>query len=235
MSKKAVCYLRVSTEEQAFEGVSLDSQDEKVRAYCLIAGLEIEAVIREEGVSAGRKLSERSGGRELLSLIQKKKVQHIVALKLDRLFRDAEDALHQSKEWDKADVALHFVDLGGQTINTSSAMGRMFFTMAAAFAEMERNLISERTATAMNFKKSHKQVYSPVPYGFDRNGEELVQNEQEQNTVQKIMKWREKGWSLQKIADRLNYLGIESKNGGQWYGSTINYITKNTVYTEAGI
>lgn len=233
--KKAVIYTRVSTSEQAIEGVSLDSQDERVRAYCTMAGLEVEAVIREEGVSAGKKLSERPGGRELLSLVQKKKVSHIVALKLDRLFRDAEDALHQSKEWDRADVALHFVDMGGQTINTSSAMGRMFFTMAAAFAEMERNLISERTSSALSFKKNHKQVYSPVPYGFDRNGEELVQNEQEQSNVQKIMKWREKGWSLQKIADRLNTLGIESKNGGQWYGSTINYITKNTIHTEAGI
>jgi len=230
--KKAVCYLRVSTEEQAFEGVSLDSQDEKVRAYCLIAGLEIEAVIREEGVSAGKKLSERPGGREILSLIQKKKVQHVIAMKLDRLFRDAEDALHQSKEWDKSGVALHFVDLGGQTINTSSAMGRMFFTMAAAFAEMERNLISERTASAMSFKKSHKQVYSPVPFGFDKNGEELVENGSERSVVDRIKAWRKKGWSFSKIADRLNALNVPGKNGGRWYGSTVNYICKNNLYME---
>jgi len=233
MCKKAVCYLRVSTEEQASEGVSLDSQDEKVRAYCLLAGLDVEAVIREEGVSAGKKLSERPGGQELLSLVHKKKVRHVIALKLDRLFRDAEDALHQSKEWDRSGVALHLVDLGGQTINTSSAMGRMFFTMAAAFAEMERNLIAERTSTALTFKKNHKQVYSPTPYGFDRSGEELVENGSERSVIDRIKAWRKKGWSFGKIAERLNTLNVPGKNGGKWYGSTVNYICKNNLYVEA--
>ncbi len=62
MTKKAVCFLRVSTEEQVNEGVSLDNLEEKIKAYCLIAGLQVEAIIREEGVSAGKKLSDRPGG-----------------------------------------------------------------------------------------------------------------------------------------------------------------------------
>ena len=74
-----------------------------------------------------------------------KKVGHIVALKLDRLFRDAADALHQSRAWDKAEIALHLVDMGGQSLNTASAMGRFFLNMMAGVAELERNLIAERT------------------------------------------------------------------------------------------
>lgn len=233
MTKKAVCYLRVSTEEQVNEGVSLESQEEKVKAYCLIAGLQVEAIIREEGVSGGKRLSDRPGGKQLLSLVIRKQVQHVVTMKLDRLFRDAEDALRQSKEWDKAGIALHFVDMGGQTINTSSAMGRMFFTMAAAFAELERNLISERTSTALHFKKSRDEVYGPVPFGFDRQGESLVKNEEEHSVIDRIKAWRKKGWSFGKIADKLNALGIAGKNGGKWYGSTVNYIVKNNLHEEA--
>ena len=71
-------------------------------------------MIREEGVSGAKPLGIRPGGIELLALVATKKVGHIVALKLDRLFRDAADALHQSRAWDKAEIALHLVDMGGK-------------------------------------------------------------------------------------------------------------------------
>ena len=69
---------------------------------------------------------------------------HIITTKLDRLFRDCEDALKMSRHWDRAGVALHILDMGGQAIDTSTAIGRMFLTMTAGFAEFERNQTSER-------------------------------------------------------------------------------------------
>ena len=108
-----------------------------------------------------------------------KKVGHIVALKLDRLFRDAADALHQSRAWDKAEIALHLVDMGGQSLNTASAMGRFFLNMMAGVAELERNLIAERTGMALAYKKAHREAYAPTPYGFDRAGNSLIPNERE--------------------------------------------------------
>ena len=68
-----------------------------------------------------------------------------MACKLDRLFRDAADCLNVTKHWDKRNIALHLIDVGGQTIDTSSSMGRFFLTMMAGVAEMERNLIRDRT------------------------------------------------------------------------------------------
>lgn len=132
--KKAVLYVRVSTTEQAREGVSLEAQEERLLAYCKLMGLDPVVLIREEGVSGGKALTTRPGGHELADLISKKKAGHVIALKLDRLFRDAEDALHQTKAWDKAGITLHLVDMGGQSLNTSSAMGRMMLTMMAGFA-----------------------------------------------------------------------------------------------------
>jgi len=78
-------------------------------------------------------------------------------VKLDRLFRNATDALQKSAEWDKAKLALHILDMDGSNIDTASAVGKMFFTMTAGFAEMERNLISERTKAALSFKKASRR------------------------------------------------------------------------------
>ncbi|MFA4917338.1 MAG: recombinase family protein [Syntrophales bacterium] len=228
--RKAVCYIRVSTLEQSTQGVSLEAQEERLRAYCAMAKLEVVAMIREEGVSGAKPLSARPGGTELLAIVGTMKVGHIVALKLDRLFRDAADALHQSRAWDKSGIALHLVDMGGQSLNTASAMGRFFLNMMAGVAELERNLIAERTGMALAHKKAHREVYAPTPYGFDREGDTLTENPAELQTVSQIKEWRSQGWSLRKIARELKELGIPTKNGGRWHPGTIKYLLENNLY-----
>jgi DNA invertase Pin-like site-specific DNA recombinase len=156
----------------------------------------------------------------------------VVALKLDRLFRDAEDALHQTKAWDKAGVALHLVDMGGQTLNTATAMGRFFLNTMAGFAELERNLIAERTEAALAHKKRHKQAYSPTPFGFDRIDDDLVKNEAEHEVLGRIAALRKSGWSFAKIAEALNRWGVASKRGAKWYASTVWYLLQNDLYEE---
>lgn len=236
----AVCYMRVSTEEQAVLGVSLDAQEERLKAYCLMSNLQILKMIREEGVSGAKDLATRPGGKEMLELIHKKKATNIVALKLDRLFRDTANALQETSSWDKAGVALHLVDLGGQSLNTSSAMGKFFITMMAGIAELERNLIGERTSSALQHMKSQKDVYGSTPFGYDRQtppggdpgGKDdlLVINKSEQDTLQKIKKWHSQGWSLRKIANELTNKNVATKQGGKWYASTVSYILNNDLY-----
>jgi len=233
MKERAVLYIRVSTEEQARGGVSLDAQEERLKAYCAMCGLEVVEVIREAGVSAAKPLSDRPGGQRLLQLLARKQAEHVVALKLDRLFRDAEDALHQTKAWDKAGIALHLVDMGGQTLNTASAMGRFFLNMMAGFAELERNLIAERTATALQHKKANRRAYAPTPFGFNREGDSLIENPHEQSVIAQIFAWRTEGWSMGRIAAELNRRGVPTKRGGQWYACTVQYILKNNLYKEA--
>lgn len=230
--KKAVLYIRVSTQEQVLEGVSLDAQEERLKTYCQLAGLEVVEIIKEEGVSASKPLADRPGGQKLVKLIAQGKAYHVVALKLDRLFRDTVDALQQTHAWDKAGVALHLVDMGGQTIDTSTAMGRFFLNMMAGFAELERNLIAERTELALQYKKAQRKAYSPTPYGYDRVGNDLIPNHQEQEIIRQIKAWRENGQTLQGIADQLNNTGVATKQGGRWYPATVKYILENDLYKE---
>lgn len=231
MTSTAVGYVRVSTEEQATEGVSLAAQAEKIRAYCLLNGLTLTGVFVDEGVSAGKPVTARPQGAKLLTALRgKHRATHVVAVKLDRLFRNASDCLNTVDEWDRAGVTLHLLDLGGQSISTKTAMGRMMLVMAAGFAEMERNLVKERTSVALAHKKARLEAYAPTPFGFVREGNSLVQCQEEAAAVNLMEAWRSEGMSYERIAARLNEEGVPSKRGGRWYGCTVRYILLNTLH-----
>jgi DNA invertase Pin-like site-specific DNA recombinase len=227
--KAAVAYLRCSTEEQARSGLGLAAQLERVKAYATMAGLDLVAIVSDEGVSGSVELERRAGGRELLAIVSKHKASHVVALKLDRLFRDAADCLNQTKAWDRAGVALHLLDMGGQAINTASAMGRMFLTMAAGFAELERNLISERTSQALAVKRGKgEKTGGDVPFGYKlaADGVHLEAHPAEQEAIAMIQKWHGRGWSYRRIARELNAAGVITKRGAQWTHVQVSSVVK---------
>ena len=156
--------LRVSTQEQATAGIALQTQDAKRRASCPLRGLTMVRVIVESGVRGGKPLAEREGGPALLTLGKRREVAHVVSYKLDRVFRDGADCLTVTAAGDKHGVSLHLVDLGGQTLDTSTAMGRFFLTVMAGAAEWERNRMGERTQEAMGYKRTQGERLSrPVP------------------------------------------------------------------------
>ncbi len=234
-NNRAVAYVRVSTDEQAQEGVSLALQERHVRVYCDLKGLELVDIIRDEGISASKPLSDRRGGAEFLRTLASGEIANVISLKLDRFFRSASDALNETKRWDKAGVALHLVDQGGATIDTKNSTGKLFFTLLAAMAEFERNLISERTTAAMRHLKTVRRAYSPTPFGFDRIDDELRENADELRVVKRIREMRAGELSLGKIAATLNREGVPTKTGKKWHGSTVHYILRNQLYQEVGV
>jgi site-specific DNA recombinase len=229
---EAIGYCRVSTEEQAREGVSLDAQEARIRAYCAMAGLPLVAVIRDEGVSGTDPLATRPGGATLLRAIARREAGHVVAVRLDRLFRDAVDCLSTIKAWKKAEVSVHFVDLGGAALDTSSATGKFFLNIMAAVAEMERNLLSERITSAIQHMKAQRHAYGPTPYGFDRQGDRLLPNAAEQAVIQQMRRWRRAGRTLAWIADELTRRGIPAKRRGRWNAYGVRYILRNPLHGE---
>jgi DNA invertase Pin-like site-specific DNA recombinase len=104
---KAVSYCRVSTEEQAHEGVSLAAQEARVRAYCAASGLSLVESIRDERVSAAKPLATRPGGAALLRALARRRAKHVVVVTLDRAFRSTLDCLATVQAWDRAGVSLH--------------------------------------------------------------------------------------------------------------------------------
>lgn len=213
-----VGYARVSTLEQAAEGVSLESQVSTMRAYATMRGLELAEIIIDAGVSGSIPLEDRPGGKRLVAATGRK-IAGVIAVRLDRLFRDASNCLSVTNSWDKSGVALHLIDLGGQSIDTSSAMGRMFLTMSAAFAELERNLIRERTKAGMEQKKANGERYSrftPLGKVLLEDGVTLANEPQEQAIIGLARQLHNDGLSLRKIAEELNKQGHTNRAGGKF-------------------
>lgn len=212
---KAIGYTRCSTNEQADSGLGLDSQAERIRAYATMRSLDLVDLITDAGVSGGKPLASRDGGQRLLEELKAKRADAVVMLKLDRMFRNAGDCLTTVERWEKAGVALHVVDLGGNAIDTTSAAGRFMLVVLAGAAEMERNLTRERTRSAMAVKRGNGQRIGTVPYGFDlaADGATLVPSESEQAVIADIRARRAERWTLERIAAELTRRAVPTKTG----------------------
>jgi len=218
---EAVGYIRVSTEEQAREGVSLDAQKARIEAWAQANETTLIGFFEDAGISGARS-ENREGLQGAVSLACEKKAI-LVVYSLSRLSRSTKDTLALAERLEKAGADL--VSLS-ERIDTTSAAGKMVFRMLAVLNEFERDQISERTATALRHKREQHQAYSPTPYGFDRIGDLLVVNHDEKTVIEEILELRLKGWSLRQIASELNRKGVPAKKGGIWYPSSLRSIVR---------
>ena len=214
-----VGYCRVSTEEQAREGVSLAVQRERITAYAQAKGLELVEVISDEGLS-GKDL-RRPGLRDLLERCDRGEVGHVIVWKLDRLTRCTRHLLSLVEDVFLAkQIELHSVS---ESLDTSTPHGRFVLTLFGGLAQMERELIAERTRSALAFKRQQGQPTSHPPLGFRPNGrrERMIPVPEELEAVREILeRWR-RGQSYRAIAAQLNAEGARTKRGGRWYHSTV--------------
>ena len=221
---RAVAYARVSSKRQAEEGVSLDAQVERLLAYAEFRGLELdpEDIYIDDGISAAIHLWSRPAGRKMRETIYHERVGHVLALKMDRLFRDVQDCLGSVDELRGIGVDIHILDQDGGTLDTSTSMGRFFLTTIASLAELERGQISERTKIAMKHLKDNAKVFTGPIFGWDRQGDNIVPNWKEQDTID-YMRHRHyvQGWSGNRIAKHLEDLDVKGKLGGSWTSSMV--------------
>jgi len=228
---KAIGYIRVSTEEQAKEGVSLDNQEAKIKAYCDSQDWKLVKVFSDEGFSG--KDMKREGLKELVSFLEADHVDVVVVYKTDRLTRKQRH-LYQLLEdiFEKKGVGFKSVT---EPFDTTTAMGKGFLGMLGVFAQLEGDLISERTREALAYKIKQGEYLGSPPLGFEALEKELKKNNDELEVVEEIFKLK-KGrgknrLSLRQIAKRLNEVGFKSKRGTKFYHGTVSYILKNPVYS----
>ncbi len=215
-SRRIAGYVRVSSEEQAIEGISLEAQRARIAAYCAMRDLDLVEVVEDRDISAGRALRARPGGRRLLELVRRRRIVGIAACKLDRLFRNCADCLTNVDAWDRGGVGLHLLDIGSSAIDTSSAAGKFFLTVMAGAAELERNQIAERTSAVMRHKAERGEYTGgEPPFGFRLadDGVRLEPEPDEQRIIGRVRELRAHGVSLRKIAAQLATEGFASRTG----------------------
>ena len=218
----AIAYIRVSTEGQATEGVSLDAQRAKIQAWCVANDVSLGTVFVDAGVSGKRSDNRPQLQAALKEVCQSKGI--LVVYSLSRLARSTKDTLIISEQLDKAGADL--VSLS-EKIDTTTAAGKMVFRMLAVLAEFERDQISERTVAALAHKKSKGERVGKIPFGYTLadDGVSLVQNAREQEAIRLIVSLNQRGFTLRAIALELESLKIPTKDGkGSWKHSTVKSI-----------
>src|SRR5882757_800714 len=194
-------YCRVSTSEQAVNGLSLDSQQQQITGYCMMKGWTVAAFFVEAGVSGSVPLADRPEGQRLLAALQPGDV--LVTARLDRTFRSASDALGTLEQLKEDKVALHMIDLGGDV--TGNGISKLVFTILSAVAENARDAIRERVREAKRYRVTQR-LYNggKRPFGFDviEDGDtkRLEPKANEQAALARGKALRESGASYRDIA-----------------------------------
>jgi site-specific DNA recombinase len=209
----AVGYVRVSTERQADQGVSLEAQDAKVRAMATVQGAKLLEVIVDGGESA--KSLHRPGLKRLLSLVNGKKVEAVIIAKLDRLTRSVKDLCSLLELFEKKNVALISV---AEALDTGSAAGRLVITIMGAVSQWEREAIGERTRDALRHKRGNGERVGNIQFGYrlSADGCHVEPDSAEQAAVRAIRRLRSRGHTLRDIAATLNSHGHRTRRGSQW-------------------
>ena len=135
--------------EQASEGMSLDAQESRIRAWCEAQDAELVEIIRDEGVSGTKLLGERPGGRRVAHLLDSRRpsADAVVVVRMDRLGRDAAEQIALLKRFRSGKVGLVAI---AQQIDLATPHGRAMAQIGAVFNELERALIAERTTEALS-------------------------------------------------------------------------------------
>lgn len=217
----AVGYVRVSTGRQEH---SIGAQEEKIRAQAMLKGLELSEVIIDRDEFSGD--LDRPGVQRVLEMVKGRKVGAVIISKLDRLTRSTRDAIDLIELFGRKDVALISV---AESLDTESPMGRFFVRMIASIAELEREMIGERTSTVLQSLKARGMPAGTAPYGWRSQPRTapspgkpkgdtlpLLEDEQEQAVLGWIRDARGAGQTLREIAGALNAAGTRTRAGSEW-------------------
>jgi site-specific DNA recombinase len=194
----------------------LEAQKAKLEMYCMGNDLQLLEVISDE--ISGKNL-KRPGFQRVIEMAKAKEIECFLCCKLDRVSRSVKDVIYLVELFDKYGVG--FVSLA-ERLDTSSAMGKFIINLLASLAELERNIISERTRTALDYKISKGERVGMTAFGWDlgADGKTLVPNPKEQDAVSLIHSLRSQGWGYRKICRELERRQYQPK-AGKWHHSKI--------------
>ena len=222
--KKCGLYMRVSTEDQAREGFSLPEQKERLEAFCKFKGYEIVDYYEDAGISA-KTGNHRPEFERLKNDIKAKKVNTIVALKLDRITRSIYDWENLMTFLDENNA---YLDCVNDEINTTSANGKMISRLLMSVSQNEIERTSERTKIGLAGAIKCGHIPHVAPLGYKHEDKKLVIDYTTKDIVIRIFDLYYNGMSYKKISNLLNKEKVLGKDN--WRDSTIVGIIENEIY-----
>src|SRR2546422_5000447 len=222
---RGAIYTRVSTEDQAKQGFSLEAQRERLEAYCLARDWSVVEKYIDDGHS-GRNV-RRPAYQKMMA--ERERWDTVLVIKMDRIHRNSRnfmDMMDDLRRWGKDFVS------ATESLDTSTAMGRFVMDIIQRIAQLESEQIGERVY--MGMAQKHKQAKGLLgfrrPYGYDYVDGNLAVNEKEARVVRRIFREYAEGATLHAIAAALNDGGVPSQRNRQWSKSGLRYMLRNPVY-----
>ena len=226
--KKIAIYIRVSTQYQV-DRASLPVQREELINYARYAlGIEAYEVFEDAGYSA--KNTDRPAYQQMMARVRTGEFSHVLVWKIDRISRNLLDFAAMYKELKELGVI--FVSKNEQ-FDTSSAMGEAMLKIILVFAELERNMTSERVSAVMVSRaNSGKWNGGKIPFGYDydKQTKEFSVNSSEAAVIRTVYDLYETHWSLVTVAKILNEKGILPRSGKPWNPTTVRTMLVNPFY-----
>jgi len=195
---KAVGYVRVSTDEQAREGVSLDQQRAAIESYCDRNDWILVDIFSDNGVSGAT--LERPGMTQALEAIESQSVDVLIVYKLDRLVRSVVGIWTVVEGLKERGALLVSVS---EAFDPTTANGKAFMNMIGTFAQWERDMIIERTVNALAHKATKGEHVGRIPYGFRIGDDGKLEEDPEQiASIRRMKREHLRGRSIRDIAEK---------------------------------
>lgn len=223
---RVAVYVRVSTEEQAQYGFSIEAQKEKAVAFCKSQGWEIFKVYIDDGFKGWN--LKRPKIKELLIDAEEKKFNVILMYKLDRLSRKLSDLTKLVEKFEELGIGIRSIT---EPFDTTNPTGKLLFNMLGSFAQFERELIGERTRLGIGRRVKEGKWTTTPPFGYNMVNGELIINEKEIAYYKRMVElflYHNYGTGL--IAIKLNEEDKVTRRAGKWSDSTIWNMLTNPVY-----
>lgn len=222
-------YLRVSTQEQADEGYSIGEQDERLKNYCKAMQWSIFKIYVDPGYSGGN--IDRPGLQDLIKDVNAGLLDKVVVYKLDRLSRSQYDTLYLIEKVFLANNT-DFVSMT-ESFSTNSSLGRAMIGFLAVFAQLEKDKINERMIMGKEARakegKWHGGATEPIGYDYDKQTEELNDNNYEIMQIKELADMFLKGTPLRTIERLFAEKGYKHKHG-EWDAKTMRRVLRNKLY-----
>lgn len=222
---KAAAYIRVSTDEQAESGYSLELQRERITAQITAKGWQLVEIYEDAGQSGGK--LDRPALKKMLSEIGNGNINAVVVYKLDRLSRKQRDTMYLIEDvFLKQNIELVSIS---ESLDTSSPTGRAMIGMLSVFAQLERDTITERLSDGRKQKaKTGGYAGGNVAIGYtsERGKKVLDIDSQKAAAIKRAFELKESGLTLQKIADSLNAEGHTTKQNALFTPTQVMRILK---------
>lgn len=216
---RLIGYARLSRLRDGDSTLGLESQQERIRGYCLANGAELVDLVIDADVGGNVRPEDRPGMAAALERLKRREADGLVAVRLDRFTRSVRDLLDLVAVAEKQKWALHSLS---EKLDTGSACGRMIVTVLGAMAQMERELIGDRTRAALAERaRRGGRVSGRPPLGYRFEAGATVPEPRETPFIDEVLRLRAAGVGARKMTLALEAIGPNPRTGRPWNCSTV--------------